>query len=297
MLLHLKRIRLSNNDEPADDELALVDYQITHDQIGIGTGEDIVPFCYFWERIYNGFDKLSEIKSFRDSEKDNMVTTEDQDHNSLDAQWYLHGWDFDAASLTVCKENLAFASAKCVISEANLYTQTEMCLSITAATTAASGELFFVQALLYTISGGKTKYFIFDNESNRKALFSVIDKIADLLKAGHQRHRLIMKSAKTSHNSTKSPELAMDAFHGPFMRSAIAAVDIDAEDDHSGELTERDLSYLVIDQFIDWTYKYLPSPSIRNVNQPITQEAFDAASNEEKREHCMVSYLFNTTTA
>ena len=277
MLLH----RQLANVAPGMEVIA--DGAISHDQIGIGTGEDLLPFCYLWERCVHGCSSYHEIKEFNTSRQ---IT---EDASARGYVGYLNGWDIDEAALVVCRENLEFTSVGCVIAHNNLFLRTDYCQSVTATTTAAVSCSFLIQALLYVLGplgeSSKTKYFIFDDRSNRKNLFEVIELTANLMVSDQPLINVskVMKKAKTSKADPKATE---DAFHGPFMNSAIAATDVTADQDKGGELTQRNLSYLVVEDFIDWVYNNLPPPEVNPF--PNDTEA-DEIDDMVKHDHCVVS--------
>jgi hypothetical protein len=272
MLLHRKLANLSA------EMVMIADDGITHDQIGVGTGEDMIPFCYMWERSISGCSTLEEIKSHNAS----RVIQEDPEAPGFVG--YFNGWDYDPSAVAGCKEILGFTSSRCVIAEKNLFNLTEYCQSATAATTAATGPTFTIHVLLYVLGRPqerpKTKILILDNPSNRKNLFEVIELTATLMQVPNTNR--VMKAARISKADTKVN--AEDAFHGPFMNSATASLDVSAEDDIDGELTERDLSYIVVDDYIDWVYRYLPPPNADEIEE-MARDDHEVA----KREHCVVS--------
>lgn len=260
----------------------IADAAISHDQIGIGTGEDLLPFCYLWERCVHGCSSYRDIMEFNSSRQ---IT---EDASSPGYVGYLNGWDIDESALVVCRENLGFTSVGCVMTHNNLYQRTDYCQSVTAATTAAASCTFLIHALLYVLGplgeSSKTKYFIFDNPSNRKNLFEVIELTANLMVDNQPLIDVskVMKKAKTSKADPKATE---EAFHGPFMNSAIAATDVTADQDKGGELTQRDLSYLVVEEFINWVYNNLPPPGANPItNDTETEEIDDMV----KHDHCVV---------
>ena len=271
MLLHRRLANLSA------EMVMIADDGITHDQIGVGTGEDMLPFCYMWERAVSGCSTLAEVKSHNAS----RVMQEDPEAPGFVG--YFNGWDFDASAVAGCREILGFTSSRCVIAEKNLFYLTEYCQSVTAATTAATGPIYTIHVLLYVLGRPeerpKTKVLIFDNPSNRRCLFEVIELTASLMEIPNINR--VMKAARISKADTKAN--TEDAFHGPFMNSATASLNVSVENDKAGELTERDLSYLEVDDYIDWVYKYLPPPNVDEIEE-MAPDSHEVA----KRAHCVV---------
>jgi len=296
ILFHLKLQKEENPDTPD----AVIYDSMTHDQLGIGTGEDLVPYCYFWERLRNGYHSLTEMLPEVDPIEDRLhdinntgLLSEAQAPplNSVvptaiaSGPIYLNGWDFDDAALTGCRSILSFASQRCRIANKDLFRLEEPCQSVTLTSTGTGGPLFFIQTLLYVLGARKTKYFIFDNPGNRQVLFDLIKQVAIRLGYKTGAVKAVERAAKTSMVDTEREDNVKyieDAFHGPFMASLIEASDANS-DVTAINTNRRDLSYMDVAKFVKWTFKYLPPPP--NVTGTVASIAgFD------EYQHCEVSY-------
>jgi len=288
ILLH-KKIRQDENPKVHDAENW---FDLSHAQIGAGTGEDLVFFCYLYERLYSGHAKLQDLREARRAaaqagEDDDAIHPQSNENETTPKPAYLDAWDFDEDALRGCRNSLDFTSSSCKITNRDLYklTDADYCQITTAVSTAPGGLTFVIQSLLYVIGGRKTKYFICDNPGNREALYKIIQNIAERMEFNHEYTKKVGRAVKTSviDDSAANEQYVGDAFHGPFMVSVLAARNGNVMDNR------RDLSFMVIDKFIAWTYKYLRRPDPTTMEPtPLT----DVISEDEQWQHCMVSVTF-----
>jgi hypothetical protein len=264
ILLHLKRMEVEPNIR---DEVEVFG-RMTHEQVGIGTGEDLIPYCYFFERLYNGHQSLADMMAEQGQDDTTLTDTEETIDTQADAsQAYLHGWDFDEVALAGCRRMLKFASKKCRITNQNVYTLTSLCKSDSLAVTATVGRLFVIQLLLYVVGGRKTKYFILDNPGNREIIFDLIAETAMRMGINEAKRTKLVQAAKTSlvDVSDENAEHVNDSFHGPFMTSFIEGSCRGMSRVKALAANRRDLSYIDVGKLVQWTVKYLPPPANDNV--------------------------------
>ena len=281
ILLH-KKLRQDENPKVHDAEIW---HDLSHAQIGVGTGEDLVFFCYLFERLYGGHETLKDIQEERAAAS--IMDPSPYETETTPKPAYLDAWDFDEDALRGCQESLNFTSTSCKITNRDLYklTDADYCQSTTAVSTGTGGPTFVIQSLLYVMGARKTKYFICDNPGNREALYKLIQGIAERMRFNPEYTRKVGRAVKTSivDDSAVNELYVGDAFHGPFMVSVLAATNGGVLDNR------RDLSYIDIDKFIAWTYKYLRRPDPNTMEPtPLT----DAAPVDEQWQHCMVSAHF-----
>ena len=281
ILLH-KKLRQDENPKVHDAEIW---HELSHSQIGAGTGEDLVFFCYLFERLYGGYDTLEELQEKRISAQALDPPPNETETTSKPA--YLDAWDFDEAALRGCRESLNFTSASCKITNRDLYklTDADYCQSTTAVSTGTGGPTFVIQSLLYVMGARKTKYFICDNPGNREALYKIIQGMAERMGFNSEYTKKVVRAVRTSvtDDSNVNEQYVGDAFHGPFMVSVLAAINGDKIDNR------RDLSFIVVDKLIAWTYKYLRPPDLETKEPP---PLTNAVSVDLQWRHCMVSASF-----
>ena len=268
--------------QPLAQEVIIVD-SLSHDQIGIGTGEDLVFFCYLWERLYNGYVSLAEIMDA------NAIPAQISEENTRNASSYLNGWDIDEHALNICRGNLIFTSERCKIEKNDVFKLDSFCQSTTATTTAPVNHIFLIQTLLYVLGGQRTKYYIFDETGNGEQLFEVIRGAAELMGYSRQYAKSVIKAAKISKANTGKSCYTKDAFYEPFMAVLLATSNEASED-------RRDLRCLDTDAFIDWMYKYLRKPD-PDTGQPeiLTEHQIELISKSQKLSHIMVIIRFPIT--
>jgi hypothetical protein len=263
-----------------------------HEQIGIGTGEDLVFFCYLllrWAlnaktleiwRARNTHDSIDMFKTqtgYREQLK-RFLSAGILDKQNAGMRLLL--WDFDEDALTCCRKNLLMLAAvhdnndvDCRIINRDVFKLSSYSEGFTTVSTAAAGPAFLLQTLLYCV-GGETVYFIIDEPDNGKNLFELIEDLAVTMGFYGAALANLMKAAKTSMVETAKEGDRLhekhinDAFHAPFMVSCLESEYGKTKED----LNHRHLISIMIPKFRKWLYDYLPPPKRFQVNSSHTDE-------------------------
>jgi hypothetical protein len=273
---------------------------LIHEQIGIGTGEDLVFFCYLLKR-FGSFMRLEDWRTYAENRAKEATNGDSECIQRMESfvkegilvpssssDVSLRLWDFDDHALKVCRQNLMLIATddhgiEVQISNKDVFKLSSYSEGYTTVSTAAGGPSFILQTLLYCV-GGCTHYFIIDVPDSGTCLFELIEELAVLMGCGGRVLSNLMQAAKTSNTETAKEGNAQhekhikDAFHGPFMVSCL-------EGEYSktqAKLNSRHLMYIDIPAFRSWLYKYLPPPERLQTSSDPTVD---------QKNHALVSYF------
>ena len=283
-----------------------------HEQIGIGTGEDLYFFSYLLLRWTNNARSMVDWRALRIQAHKLLVEDEDEealarlttfeDDGVLEVanpKISLQLWDFDEHALKSCRTNLAILAGfpcsgiECQIVNKDVFKLSSYSVGKTVMSTAAAGPAFMLQTLLYCV-GGQTDSFIFDETISGANMFELIDDLAKLMGFYGPALTNIKQASRTSRvetakeGDTLHAQQIKHAFHQPFMVACLEGEY--GKKCKAKDPTTRHLMCINIALFQKWLYHYLPPP--QRLKPTPTSEPMSLDEEEQiVNQHAMVRNL------